>query len=62
MVVDVRERRGEPLIPPLLSKLKARKGEEDGRWINSLASGRALPSVQPQHFQADYLETLPFSI
>ncbi len=32
-----------------------KKKTHDGGRINSLTSGRALESVQPQHFQADYL-------
>lgn len=44
----------------LLRNLKAKKKKIHG--INSLASGRALESMQTQHFQSDYLKPHFFSI
>lgn len=41
---------------------RQKKKKQDGRLINSLASGWALHSMLPQHFQADYLKPHFFSI
>lgn len=62
VVVDVKKRCEDALILSLLRNSKERKKKKKGRRINSLASGRALQSMQAQHFQADYLKPHFYSI
>lgn len=63
MVMDV-EKDCEDALILSAEKLegKKEKRKQDGRRINSLASGWALRSMLPQRFQADYLKPYLYSI